>query len=155
MKRSPHFLFALAIILALSFVWGAATAQTPAWNANSVSFTASVGCVSGPANGCPVTGYRVERAASQTGTYAAVGTTSASPFVHTNAAAGVNCYRVVALSAAGNSAPSVVTSAACVTNVEPSGPPNAPSNVTVTVTIALAIQSDTPIRVAVTDVKQN
>src|SRR6185503_10771583 len=45
-------------------------------------------------------------------------------FTHTSAAAGQNCYRVIATSAKGDSFPSNV---ACKTNTQPSGPPNPPT----------------------------
>lgn len=108
-----------------------AQAQT-AWNTNTITYTAPTTCTSGqPIANCAVTGYRIERSATMTGTYASVGTSTTTSFTHLGAVAGLNCYRVVALSAAGESVPSTVTSAACKTNVEPSGPPNPPTGVTV------------------------
>jgi hypothetical protein len=138
-SRRIHPAAVLAIALGLLCITGIVNAQT-AWNTNTITWAPSVGCTSGPATGCPVTGYRVERAASQTGTFAAVGTASSPPFIHTSAAAGLNCYRIIALSAVGNSAPSTVTAASCRTNVEPSGPPNPPTDVRVIETTAFNVK---------------
>lgn len=134
----------LAAALILSCISGMAQAQ--AWNTNVVSFSAPTTCSSGQSiANCPVTGYRVERSATLTGVYAAVGTTPSSPYTHLSAAAGQNCYRVIALSAQGESVPSTVTTAACKTNIEPSGPPNPPQSVTVT--IQFDLKSASPITV--------
>ena len=127
MKRHPLLILCLlAVSLLGSFV------QAQAWNTNTITATAPSTCTSGqPIANCAVTGYRFERSATQNGTYASVGTSPTPTFTHLGAAAGLNCYRVVALSAQGESAPSIVTSSACRTNVEPSGPPNPPTGVTV------------------------
>jgi hypothetical protein len=128
------------ITLFLLVFSGAANAQ---WNTNTISADAPTTCTSGqPIANCPVTGYRIERASSQTGTYAAVGTSPTPSFTHNGASAGLNCYRMVALSAQGESAPSVVTASACKTNVEPSGPPNPPTNLRVTATVAFNVRAD-------------
>jgi hypothetical protein len=132
-------------ILALALIGLCATgiAQAQAWNSNTVTWTAPTACTSGqPVANCPVTGYRVERSATQTGTYAAVGTSATSSFTHTSAAAGQNCYRIISLSVSGNSAPSTVTAASCRTNVEPSGPPNPPTDLRVIETTAFNIKAD-------------
>jgi hypothetical protein len=76
-----------------------------------------------------VTGYRVEASATATGTFATVATTTATTYTHTLVTAGQHCYRVIATSAVGDSLPSNV---ACRTNVKPAGPPNPPTNLTVT-----------------------
>ena len=123
-------------ILALCAV-GVARAQT-AWDTNTVSWTAPTTCTSGqPVANCAVTGYRVERSATSTGTFAAVGTSTTTSFTHTSAVAGQNCYRVIALSAKGDSAPSNV---ACKANTQPSGPPNPPTNLVVVEQTAWNIQ---------------
>ncbi len=133
---------ALAIIGSLAFAC-IEKANAQAWNTNTVSFTAPTTCTSGqPIANCQPTGYRVERSSTIAGSYAAVGTTPASPFTHLSAAAGQNCYRVIALSAQGDSSPSVVTAAACKTNVEPSGPPNPPTNTVVVATTAYNVKPD-------------
>jgi hypothetical protein len=139
-SRRIHPAAVLAVALGLLCITGIVNAQ--AWNTNTITWAPSVGCTSGPATGCPVTGYRVERAASQTGTFAAVGTAPSPPFIHTSAAAGLNCYRIIALSVVGNSAPSTVTAASCRTNVEPSGPPNPPTDVRVIETTAFNVRAD-------------
>lgn len=139
-------------LLLLTCVAGVSNAQSAPWNTNTVSYTGPTTCTSGqPVANCPVTGYRIERAATQTGTYAAVGTSTTTSFTHLSAAAGQNCYRVIALSVQGESIPSTVTGAACKTNVEPSGPPNPPTNVTVTIALALTLSSASPITVAMAE----
>lgn len=129
MKRMFHdyrsALFTL-IIVALCACASVAHAQTQPWNTNVVPFDAPTTCTTGePVASCPVTGYRIERAASATGVYtalASIGTTATS-YMHTGAAAGVNCYRAFALSAQGDSPASNVM---CKTNVKPVGPSSAP-----------------------------
>jgi hypothetical protein len=111
-----------------------------AWNENRMAWDAPVGCTSGPATGCAVTGYRVERSATTAGTFASVGTSTVTTFTHLNAAAGQNCYRIVALSGVGDSAPSNV---ACKTNTQPSGPPNPPTNLQFVTTLVNG-NRDTP-----------
>ncbi len=106
-------------------------ANAQVWNSNTVTADAPTTCTTGePITACPISGYRIERASSQTGTFASVGTSTTTTFTHTNAAAGLNCYRWIALSTRGDSAPSAVNSAACRTNVAPipTGPPNPPTN---------------------------
>lgn len=109
-------LYAIAIL----FVSSVAHAQ--AWNTNIIELTAPTTCTTGqPISACPVTGYRIERAPSSAGAFAAVGTTQTLSFTHTGVAAGANCYRAVALSANGEAGPSNVV---CKTNAQPVGPPN-------------------------------
>jgi len=128
---------AFCLALGLLCLAGIAQAQQ-AWNENRLTWSAPTTCTSGqPIANCPVTGYRIERASSQTGAFAALGTSQTTSYTHTGALAGVNCYRVVALSASGNSVPSNV---ACKTNVEPSGPPNPPTNLTVVETTAYNVR---------------
>ena len=128
---------AFCLALGLLCLAGIAQAQQ-AWNENRLTWSAPTTCTSGqPIANCPVTGYRIERASSQTGAFAALGTSQTTSYTHTGALAGQNCYRVVALSAAGNSVPSNV---ACKTNVEPSGPPNPPTNLTVVETTAYNVR---------------
>jgi hypothetical protein len=138
MKLSEHRIVGiLALALMALCMTGIAQAQQ-AWDENRISWMAPTTCTSGhPIANCPVTGYRVERAASQTGTFATVATSATTSYTHTSAAAGVNCYRVIALSASGNSAPSNV---ACKTNVQPSGPPTPPTNLTVVETTAFNVK---------------
>jgi hypothetical protein len=138
MKISEHRIVGiLALALMALCMTGIAKAQQ-AWDTNQLQWGAPLTCTSGqPIANCPVTGYRVERAASQTGTFAALGTSATTSYTHTSAAAGVNCYRVIALSASGNSAPSNV---ACKTNVQPSGPPTPPTNLTVVETTAFNVK---------------
>lgn len=130
MKRSTIAYLAFVATLPLSFV--DAQAQVP-WDTNSVNWVAPTTCSTGePITACPVTGYRIERAASSSGTFAAVGASQTVSFTHTGAAAGTNCYRVIAQSANGDSGPSNV---ACKTNTRPAGPPNPPTGVTLTVAV--------------------
>jgi hypothetical protein len=84
-----------------------------------------------------VTGYRVERSATATGSFATVGTSTTTTYTHQSAAAGQNCYRVIAISTTGESVPSNV---ACKTNVEPAGPPNPPTNVTIAATTVYEVR---------------
>jgi hypothetical protein len=117
--------FAIAL-LALCFA-GIARAQVQPWDTNILTWTAPTNCTTGePITACPVTSYRIEQAASSTGTFAALGAVPAATltFSHTGATAGVHCYRVVAIAANGESPPSNMS---CKTNVKPVGPPNAPT----------------------------
>jgi len=118
---------------------GVARAQTPQpWDTNNLSWVAPTTCTSGqPVANCAVTGYRIERSATTTGAFAALGASTTTSFTHTSAAAGQNCYRVIATSAKGDSFPSNV---ACKTNTQPSGPPNPPTNLTVVEPIAYDIR---------------
>lgn len=121
-------LFALAI--AALCIAGVATAQTPQpWDTNVLRWSAPTACSTGEALAqCPLTGYVVERSSSGTGTFAqlSIVASSSTTYTHTSAAAGVNCYRVIATSARGNSTPSNV---ACIQNTAPPvGPPNPPTN---------------------------
>lgn len=113
--------FCLLIVLLCG--WGLAEAQT--WDTNKLDWVAPTQCTTGePVSACPVTGYRVERSATATGTYTTLATLgNVLTYTHTGAAAGQNCYRVIALSASGNSDPSNVS---CKTNTKPAGPPNPP-----------------------------
>lgn len=123
MKRYRLPLFLILVVGAV----GSVKAQT--WNTNQLQWVAPTECTSNqPIANCAITGYRVERSATSTGTFASVGTSLTTSFTHSSAVAGQNCYRVVAMSAKGDSQPSNV---ACKTNVEPSGPPKPPTNLTV------------------------
>lgn len=120
----------------LSLLAFAGFAQGQTWNSNTVTWEASSGCtIAGqPTTPCAaVTSYRIERAATQTGTYSAVGTVAGTvlTFTHANATAGQNCYRVFALTATQTSGPSTLTSASCRTNTAPDPVPNPPTNVRV------------------------
>lgn len=107
-----------------------------AWDSNALSWQGPVTCTNGqPITACPITGYRVERSATQTGTYTAVATVTTTSYTHTGAASGANCYRVVAIAATGTSAPSNV---ACRTNTPPV--PNPPTNLTVTEPVAFDVR---------------
>lgn len=120
------------LLLALALFSSPAFAQQ-AWNTNVLTWEAPLTCTSGvPISNCPVTQYRVERSATTTGTYATVGTSTLLTYTHLSAAAGFNCYRVIAVAVTGESVPSNV---ACKTNTQPSGPPNPPTNLTVTVAV--------------------
>lgn len=126
LRRWPALLPGLIFALVLLGVSSQASAQTAAWNENRVAWDAPTTCTSGqPISACPVTGYIVQRSAVSTGPYADLATVTTITYTHLNAAAGVNCYRVIATSATGNSGPSNV---ACKTNTQPAGPPNPPSN---------------------------
>ncbi len=120
-------LMALLLLLPLSVFVTPVQAQTPLkWNENGISWTASSVCADGsPAVNCPLTGFRVERAATPTATtWAAVATVGATInyYKDTVATAGQNCYRLIAISASGDSVPSA--NAPCKTNVAPK--PGAP-----------------------------
>jgi hypothetical protein len=130
MKRSTLVYLGFLATAPLSLV--PAHAQT-AWDTNSIAWFAPTTCTTGePVTACPVTAYRIERAASSSGTFASVGTSQTLAFTHTGAAAGTNCYRVIAQSANGDSGPSNV---ACKTNTRPSGPPNPPTGVAFTTAV--------------------
>ncbi len=114
------------LILALVLIGIANPAWAQAWNENRLEWTAPNGCTSGPPTGCPVSSYQIERAATATATsWTLAGTSTTTTFTHTVTTGGQSCYRVIAVAAVGASGPSNV---ACKTNVEPSGPPNPPTN---------------------------
>jgi hypothetical protein len=104
-----------------------AFAQTQPWNTNITDWSAPTRCVDGqPITACPVTNYQVERAPAASGPWTFLATTTALTYAHANAAAGVNCYRGIAVTATGASAP---TAAACKTNTAPTPPlPNPPGD---------------------------
>jgi hypothetical protein len=134
--------YRLAGILALALIGLCATdiAQAQAWDTNLISITPPTTCTTGePVSACPVTGYRIERSATQTGTYTAVTTLPPTQLIysHTGVTAGPNCYRVIATSALGDSTFNV----RCRTNTRPVGPPNAPE-FTVTSPTAFNIRAD-------------
>ncbi len=129
------------IILALVLIGIANPAWAQAWNENRLSWDAPVGCTSGPATGCTVTNYQIERAATATGTFTFAGTSTTTTFTHT-ANAGQNCYRVIAVAAVGSSGPSNVV---CKTNTQPSGPPNPPTNLQFVTTPVVSGMTVTPV----------
>jgi hypothetical protein len=132
-------LLATLALLVVSLCISAAASAQQAWDTNVLSWTAPTTCTSGqPIANCPVTGYRIERAATPTGAFAAVGTSPSTTFTHLSAAAGQNCYRAIAMSAKGDSGPS--TPPFCKTNTPPSGPPNPPTNLTVVDPIAFEVR---------------
>jgi hypothetical protein len=127
----------LLVLLTIAFPFAA---QAQQWDSNALSWSAPTTCTSGvPVSNCPVTGYRIERSATATGVFASVGTSTTTSFTHTSAAAGGNCYRAIALSAKGDSAPSNVF---CKVNTPPSGPPSPPSNLTIIEPIAFTVRPD-------------
>jgi hypothetical protein len=124
-------------ILAALLLSSVAQAQT-AWDTNTIAWDAPTTCTSGqPIANCPVTSYRVERSATATGTFATLGTSATTTYTHLSAAAGQNCYRVIAIAATGESVPSNV---ACKTNTQPAGPPNPPTNVTIAATTVYEVR---------------
>jgi len=137
--KDHRFIGALALVLFVSCVVGIARAQTQPWDTNVLAWLGPTTCSTGePITSCPVLGYRVERSATTTGTFTTVATNvTALTYIHNGAVAGQNCYRVIALSAAGDSLPSNV---ACKTNVRPAGPPNPPTNLTVTAPTAYDVR---------------
>lgn len=130
MKRHPL----LILSLLLASVLGSFVHAQGVWNSNTVTWDAPTTCDQGQAiSACPVTGYRIERSATQTGIYALVGTVAGNvlTFVHTNAAAGQNCYRVISVDAIGVS-PTGPSNVGCRTNTAPPPPrPNPPTNLRV------------------------
>lgn len=131
MKRHP--ILILSLLLA-SVIGSFVQAQTAPWNVNDVAWDAPTSCTSGqPISSCPITGYQILRSATPTGTYTAVGTSTTTTFTHLVTVGGQSCYKIVAQSAQGDSVPSVTP--ACRTNVQPSGPPNPPTNVRLTVAV--------------------
>jgi hypothetical protein len=138
--KIDRLVMASTVIVALLCVVGVARAQSAQWDTNTFGWTAPTTCTSGvPVSNCPVTLYKVERAATATGVYAAVGTSTSTQFTHTGAVAGGNCYRVIASSAKGDSVPSA---SLCFTNTPPSGPPSPPSNLTIIEPIAFTVRPD-------------
>ncbi len=122
-------------LLALAVLPTMAAAQT-AWNENVIQWDAPTACTSGqPVANCAVQNYQVERSSTTTGTFTFVGTTTALTYTHTVPTSGptTNCYRVIAVAATGQSAPSNV---ACKTNTPPAGPPNPPTNLRFTIAVA-------------------
>ena len=117
----------------------ASIAKAQAWDQNVLTATPPTTCTTGePVSACPVTGYRFERSATATGAFTTLVTQTAPVYTHTVTAAGQTCYRVIATSAAGDSAPSNVV---CKTNTRPAGPPNPPT-LTVTAPTAFNIRAD-------------
>jgi hypothetical protein len=138
--KIDRLVMASTVIVALLCVVGVARAQSAQWDTNTFGWTAPTTCTSGvPVSNCPVTLYKVERAATATGVYAAVGTSTSTQFTHTGAVAGGNCYRVIASSVKGDSVPSA---SLCFTNTPPSGPPNPPTNLRVIDPIAFNIRME-------------
>lgn len=127
-----------AIVILGLCIAGAAQAQ--AWDTNNLSWDAPTSCSTGePISACPVTSYRIERSATATGTFSTLGTSTTTSYTHTGALAGNNCYRVIAISATGDSVPSNV---ACKVNTKPAGPPNPPTNLKVVSPIAYNVRPD-------------
>lgn len=127
------------LLLAIAFIASPAMAQQ-AWDTNVLNWQAPTTCTSGvPISNCPVTQYRVERSATATGAYAAVGTSTTLTYTHLAAVAGQNCYRVIAVAATGESDPSNV---ACKTNTRPAGPPSPPTNLVVVATTVFNLRQN-------------
>lgn len=126
-SKEHRWVGALAVALLLMCVAGIATAQgTQPWNENRLTWDAPTTCQGGqPVTNCAVTSYQIQRAPVSNGPYTPIGTSNTTTFTHVGAAAGVNCYVVVAQSANG---PSRASAHVCKTNVEPAGPPNPPTN---------------------------
>ena len=131
---------ALGVVLLLSFWAGHASAQTLKWSESRITWTAPQSCVDGsPITDCPITGYRIETAASATAsTWSLVSTVGAAVLTHTatGLTAGTRCYRVFALSGSAMSPPSNVE---CKTTVGPA--PGAPGLRTID-TVAYDIKFD-------------
>lgn len=128
--------------LCLLFLAPLANAQTNLkWNEDQISWSGPTVCADGsPITDCPVTGYRVETAKSCTATtWSLAGTTAANvlTFKATNLTAGLNCYRVKAQSAGGDSAASATTSATATPPL-----PGTPTNVTVSDVVAYEIREN-------------
>ena len=126
-------------ILALLLITGIAHAQTQPWDTNITNWTAPTTNTDGSTL-TNLTGYRVERSTSSSGTFATLATTSSTSYTHTGAAAGVNCYRVIAL--ASNGSESVPSNVACKTNVRPPTVPNPPTNLRFTDTVAFDLKRE-------------
>lgn len=112
------------------------------WDMNLVSWDAPQKCADGtPIAQCVVTSYKIERSATSTGTFAEVGTVNANAvsFIHSGAAEGQNCYRIIAMVKAKPSDPSNVS---CRTNTRPDKPSEPPRNLTVTGVTAYNIRVD-------------
>ena len=111
--------------------------QTPAWNENTLTWTAHTTCSDGsPATNCPVAQWRIETAATATATtWDLVGYVPVAQlrYVHTGATAGPHCYRVKGVTADNfTTGASAVAANSCKTNVQPPPPtPNPPGPVTV------------------------
>lgn len=152
--KVQQYLIGLCAILALSFVWGAATADPVA-----LTFTRPVAYTNGSAlPTTAITGYAVDCTFTPTGGTAAVCALTGSPLAGgTNqvgtvqltypAVGGEACFKLRTLVGQQTSAgtqPAVCRTLAALV-------PNDPTNLTITITVAVNISSDTPIRVAVVE----
>lgn len=126
-----------AVAVFLLVLAGVAKAQTQPWDTNIISWTAPTTNTDGSAL-TNLSGYRVERASSSGGSFSSIGTASGVTYTHTGAAAGTNCYRVIAL--ASNGQESVPSNVACKTNVRPTPVPNPPTNLRFTDTVAFDLR---------------
>lgn len=116
------------LMLAFTLLPALAAAQTPQpWDTNVLQWDAPLRCVDGSAlSNCAITGYRIDRSPVAGGTATPVATVgNVLTFTHVNAPAGVNCYKVVALTAAGPSGPS---NELCKTNTRPAVTSEPPRN---------------------------
>lgn len=100
--------FLILFLLLDGRAWG----QAVKWNEDVVSWNAPTQCTDGsPIGDCPITGYRLETAATPTATAWTLVTTTAAnvlSFKLTGLTSGQHCYRVIALSGSKSSNPSNV-----------------------------------------------
>lgn len=134
--KYPRLVYAFALLC----LAGVSYAQTaPEWNEDRVRWAAPTTCNTGvPIAACPVTGYRVQTAATQTSaTWSNLADVPATQLTYmvTNVAPGNHCYRVLSISAAGVSSASSVS---CTVTVQPL--PGPPTNVTVDDPIAYDVR---------------
>lgn len=134
-SRMKHIL----VLLCLFAPFSAISQTALKWNEDQVSWAAPTACNDGsPITDCPVTGYRVETAKTcSAATWGLAGTTAANVMTlkATGLTAGLNCYRVKAQSANGDSNASTTASA---TAVPPA--PGEPTSTTVTDVVAYEIR---------------
>lgn len=132
----------LRLIAALAALALAPLAHADAWNEDTVNWGAPASCSNGePLTSCPVTGYKVETAASKTATTwttaATVGNVLTAKI--TGLTAGTHCYRVSALSANG-AGPVQVQGNDCPVAIPPV--PGQPTNVVTVETTAYNVRAD-------------
>lgn len=125
-------------ILAL-LLSGTAFGQGQPWDTNIISWTAPTTNTDGTAL-TNLSGYRIERGASATGSFASIGTSTVTTYTHTGAAAGQNCYRVIAM--ASNGQESIPSNVACKTNTRPATIPNPPTNLRFTDAVAFDLRRE-------------
>lgn len=132
MKLHEHRIVGLGCAALLLYcIVGIAQAQAaPLWDQDQLTWVNPTQCVDGsPITACPLTGIRIQTAATATAatwTLVTDAAPTAQAFLVTGLSAGPHCYRLISLSATANSS---ATTPVCTTTVTPT--PNPPSGLTV------------------------